>query len=80
MTHEEALALIETEHKHAVETHGARFSCHLEMHEVLFDELLEVSYALNRSDINGEHGVKRELAQVAAVCLKALEGIDDAPK
>lgn len=76
MTHEEALALIEAEYKHAVEKHGASFSCHLEMHEVLFDELLEVSYALNRSDINGPHGLKRELTQVAAVCIKALEGLE----
>ena len=75
MTHEEALALIEAEHKHAVEKHGASFSCHLEMHEVLLEEFLEVSSALCRGDINGKHGVKRELAHVAAVCLKALKGM-----
>ena len=76
MTHEEALALIEAEYKHAVEKHGARFPCIFDMFIALDDEVMEVHDAIEANNIHGPHGVKRELAQVAAVCLKALEGME----
>ncbi len=76
MTHEEALALIVEEHKHAIEKHGAEFSDLDEMAEVLHSEFCEVYKAVLDGDTHGRHGVKRELAQVAAVCLKALEGLE----
>ena len=75
MKHEEALALIESEYKRAVEKHGAEFSDLNEMAVVLHSEFYEVYKAVLCGDIHGRHGVKFELAQVAAVCLKALEGI-----
>lgn len=58
------------------EKHGVTFSCLSEMGVALADEVCEVADAIERNDIDGEHGVKRELAQVAAVCLKALEGLE----
>ena len=72
MTHEEALELIEAELKHANEKHGEHFANLIEMYIALCEEVAEVSQAIVKGDINGEHGVKRELAQVAAVCWKAL--------
>ena len=74
MTHEEALELIEAELKHANEKHGEHFANLIEMYIALCEEVAEVSQAIVKGDINGEHGVKRELAQVAAVCIKALGG------
>lgn len=75
MTHDEALALIEAELKHAVEKHGATFANEKEMYEALYEEMLEVNRAVVFGDINSPHGLKRELAQVAAVCIKALKGL-----
>lgn len=77
MTNEEALALIEAELKHAREKHGEHFSDWIEMYIALCEEITEISSAIIKGDIHGEHGVKRELAQVAAVCIKALEGMDE---
>ena len=76
MTHEEALALIEAEYKNAVDKHGARFKSKTELKNALLDEIWEVHEAINKRDYDGPHGVKRELAQVAAVCIKALEGLE----
>lgn len=76
MTHEEALALIEAEYKHAVEKHGATFVTMEDTVMTLMDEVDEVFSAFRKRDFDSPHGVKRELAQVAAVCIKALEGLE----
>ena len=76
MTHEEALALIETEHQNAVKKHGPAFKDLNEMIQALYEEVEEVDAAIARGDYSGPHGVKKELAQVAAVCIKALEGLE----
>lgn len=76
MTHEEIFALVEKELQHAIEKHGSTFSSRKEMMNALIDEVCEVAEAIGRGDINGPHGLKRELTQVAAVCIKALEGLE----
>ena len=75
MTHEEALALIEAEYKNAVEKHGEHFANRIEMYSALCEEITEVAQAIVKDDIHGPHGMERELAQVAAVCIKALKGL-----
>ena len=75
MTHGEALKLIETEHQNAVKKHGSAFKDLNEMIQALYEEVEEVDAAIARGDYNGPHGVKKELAQVAAVCIKALKGL-----
>ena len=76
MTREEIFALVEKELQNAVKKHGPTFSDHKEMYGVIADELCEVGDALCRRDYNGPHGLKIELAQVAAACIKALEGLE----
>jgi hypothetical protein len=44
--------------------------------DVMTAELLEASTAAIRGDIKGRHGVRREVAQVAAVCMKLLETLE----
>ena len=76
MTHEEIMNLLEAELKHAKEKHGERFSSPNEAGIALADEVVEVADAIERGDIDGEHGLKLELIQVIVVCLKALEGLE----
>ena len=76
MTREEIFALVEKELQNAVKKHGPTFSGWKEMMNALIDEVCEVAEAIGRGDINGPHGLKRELAQVAAVCIKALEWLE----
>ena len=76
MTREEIFALVEKELQNAIEKHGSTFSSRKEMMNALIDEVCEVAEAIGRNDIDGPHGVKRELAQVASVCIKALEGLE----
>ena len=75
MTREEIFALVEKELQHAIEKHGSTFSSQKEMMNALIDEVCEVDEAIGRNDIDGPHGMERELAQVAAVCIKALKGL-----
>lgn len=76
MTREEIMNLLDEELQHAVKKHGSTFSGRKEMMNALIDEVCEVAEAIGRGDINGPHGLKRELTQVAAVCLKALGGLE----
>lgn len=41
-----------------------------QMMEVILDEILEVGEAEARADLLGDHGMIRELRQVAACCIK----------
>ena len=76
MTREEIYALVEKELQNAVEKHGPTFLTKKEMMNAIIDEVCEVAEAIGRNDLDGPHGLKRELAQVAAVCIKALEGME----
>ena len=76
MTHDEIMNLLEAEIKHAKEKHGERFSSPNEAGIALADEVVEVADAIERGDIDGEHGLKQELIDVMAVCFKALEGME----
>ena len=76
MTREEIFAMVEKELQHAIKKHGPTFSGRKEMMHALIDEVCEVAEAMGRNDIDGEHGLKRELIQVAAVCFKALGGLE----
>ena len=75
MTHEEALALIEAEYEGAVDKWGPVYESEIEMLYVLTSEVSEVIKAVYNRDRDGKHGLKIETAQVAAVCIKALEGL-----
>ena len=76
MTHDEIMNLLEAELKHAKEKHGPTFSGRKEMMNALIDEVCEVAEAIGRNDIDGPHGLKLELIQVIAVCVKALMGLE----
>ena len=76
MTREEIIVLVEKELQNAIEKHGPTFSGRKEIMNALIDEVCEVAEAIGRNDIDGEHGLKRELIQVIVVCLKALEGME----
>lgn len=76
MTREEIMNLLDEELKHAKKKHGPVFADAADAFGALYGEVTEVLQAIIRGDIDGEHGIKRELAQVAAVCLKALEGLE----
>ena len=76
MTHEEIIVLVEKELQHAIKKHGPTFSSRKEMMNALIDEVCEVAEAMGRNDIDGEHGMERELIQVIVVCLKALMGLE----
>ena len=73
----ELLRDVGVEYQNAIEKHGARYASVLEGLEVLREELEEAQIAAQRNDIDGPHGVKREVRQVAAVCFKLLEGLRD---
>ena len=70
------LKSINDEHKNAVEKHGPYFETMDKGIAALMGEVCEVMEARARGDIEGAHGVRREAAQVAAVCLKLLARLD----
>jgi hypothetical protein len=73
------LQLIGAEYRNAVEKHGPRFGSLKAATRVLGSEFLEVVSAVAKNNIDGAHGVRREAAQVAAVCVKILEGLPPEP-
>jgi hypothetical protein len=68
-------ALIGYEYSRAVKKHGPTFSSLNEGFDALRFEMIEVRDAIDKDDISGRHGVRRETAQVIAVCLKILDGL-----
>jgi NTP pyrophosphatase (non-canonical NTP hydrolase) len=68
-------AILMYEYKRAVEKYGPTFPDLNKGIQVIFAELGEVLEAKRKGDINGRHGVIRELAHVCAVCFKLLEGL-----
>jgi hypothetical protein len=69
--------LIEEELERAVKEHGARFDSYGTAFMVLASEIGELANALYLGDVDGEHGIHREAAQVAAVCIKILGGVQN---
>ena len=67
--------LVGAEYRNAVEKHGPRFGSVGEGLKALLSEVSEVIEALERNDVEGPHGVRREVAQVGAVAMKILEGL-----
>ncbi len=74
MTHDEALMIVNEEYQEAVDKWGATFKDNEESLIVMTEEFNEVLEAFKHNDINGKHGVITEAAQLAAVCLKMIEG------
>ena len=74
MTHDEALMIVNEEHRKAVNKYGSNYKNNEEFICVLTEEFKEVLEAFKHNDIYGKHGVVYELAQLGAVCLKGLEG------
>jgi hypothetical protein len=69
--------LIEQEYKRAVALHGPTFTNLSVGVRALRNEVHEVRDALGRGDIDGRHGVVREVAHVVVVGLKILEGLPE---
>jgi hypothetical protein len=69
--------LIEREYERAVELHGPTFPNLSEGVEALCSEVNEVLYALSKKNIDGRHGVVREVSHVVVVGLKILEGLPE---
>ena len=69
--------LIGAEYRNAVEKHGPLFATPEEGIDALLEEVIELTEAVLKNDIDGPHGVRREAAQVAVVCCKILEGLRD---
>lgn len=74
----EILQEIGQEYERAVRKHGPRFEDLHEAMSALTEEWREAVEAYRKNDIDGEHGLRREVTQVAAVCCKILEGLRDA--
>jgi NTP pyrophosphatase (non-canonical NTP hydrolase) len=72
---DETKAILGYEFSRAVAKHGPTFKTLEQGIYALNSELGEVMEAKRRNDIDGRHGVRREVAQVAVVCLKILESL-----
>lgn len=70
----DAIGMVLTEHARGVQLHGTWHDYSVEqMMAAIINELaVEACDAESVGDIHGEHGVIRELTQVAACCLKAI--------
>lgn len=70
----DALDLILAEHSHSVQKHGTweDYTVDQMMAEIINELMMEAGDAVGKNDIHGEHGVIRELSQVAACCIKAV--------
>ena len=74
MTLTDALEAILTEHHHSVAKHGtwSDYSVDQMMAVIINELMVEAGGAESQGDIHGEHGVIRELTQVAVCCIKAM--------
>lgn len=73
----EILRDIGQEYQRAVRMHGSRFGDLPEAMSVFTEEWREAVRAYRDGDIDGEHGLRREVTQVIAVGVKILEGLRD---
>jgi len=62
--------------KHGDESASSPLLTHEERMVILRDEVEEVGDAIDRRDMDGEHGLRAELVQVAAVCIAWLVVLD----
>lgn len=78
----DTLALVLDEHARSVHLHGTWSDYSIEqMMSVIINELMvEAGGAEAKGDLHGEHGVIRELAQVAACCIKAIMVLSGRPE
>lgn len=74
MTLLETLDMILAEHSRSVELHGdwSDYTVDQMMAVIINELMVEAGGAEQRGDIHGEHGVVRELSQVANCCIKAI--------
>ncbi|MDR1979557.1 MAG: hypothetical protein LBQ42_12555 [Synergistaceae bacterium] len=70
-------ALVGYEYNRAVRKHGPIFENLRRAHVALLSEAGELHEAIMKNDIDGRHGVRNEAAQVIAVALKILEGLNN---
>lgn len=79
MTVLDALNMVLKERQRSIQLHGLWRDYSLEqMMSVIINELMvEAGAAESVGDIHGEHGVIRELSQVAACCIKAIMVLSD---
>jgi hypothetical protein len=71
----ETQELLGREYDWAVQKHGPTFKTLSEGLNAMLEEFREALRANRKGVIEGEHGVRREVAQIAAVCVKLLESI-----
>jgi hypothetical protein len=81
MTLPEVLAAVLTEYNLSVEKHGDWQDYTLDqiMGVIQTEFMMEAAAAYNRGDLHGDHGVIRELSQVAACCIKTIVAVSGRP-
>ncbi|MHB1051372.1 MAG: hypothetical protein ACYC09_14935 [Bacteroidota bacterium] len=77
----DALDMILAEHARSVHLHGdwQNYTVDQMMAEIINKLMMEAGEAAGRLDLHGEHGMVRELSQVAACCIKAMMVLSDRP-
>lgn len=82
MTLPDAMDMVMAEYRRSVEMHGSWWDYSTEqMLSVIINELMvEAGDAEKIGDIHGEHGMIRELAQVAATSIKAMMVLSGRPE
>lgn len=82
MVLQDVFVMITKEHQRSVELHGTWWDYTPDqMMSVIINELMmEAGAAEARGDIHGEHGMIRELIQVAVCCIKAVMVLMIRPK
>ena len=77
----DALDMVLTEHARSVQLHGdwQNYNVDQMMAEIINELMMEAGEAAGRLDLHGEHGMVRELSQVAACCIKAMMVLSGRP-
>jgi alcohol dehydrogenase class IV len=69
-----AWALVSHKYRRAVEKNGAKYPSHEAAYEALMEEVGKLKSAMDQDQTPEQHGVREEAAQVAAVCMKIIDG------
>lgn len=79
MQYRDVVNIVLEEHVRSVQLHGTwhDYSVEQMMATIINELMVEAADAVTRDDIVGEHGVIRELSQVAACCMKAIMVLSD---
>jgi hypothetical protein len=82
MNYHRAAEIVFNEYANSVERHGtwADYTIEQMMSVIIHELMVEAGGAEQIGDIHGDHGVIRELAQVAACCMKAIMVLVDRHK